>query len=159
MSLWYCPDAHWTGLCKRITPCLKIPVPSGARQRDMPMLRPISQFRKVLAQFSEPSAMSSSQPCTVRRKIILTTEVTLMTSVGNDAADTVRHSCLSCFQISVATKEKSLSKAVSRNERLLRARICTELAKKVSPGLRDSACWRSGEITQPRTNFFGQLSS
>ena len=23
--------------------------------------------------------------------------------------------------------------------------------------LRDSACWRSGEITQPRTNFFGQL--
>ena len=29
--------------------------------------------------------------------------------------------------------------------------------KKVCPRLRDSACWRSGEITQPRTNFFGQL--
>ena len=29
----------------------------------------------------------------------------------------------------------------------------TELAKKVCPGLHDSACWRSGEITQPRTNF------
>ena len=28
----------------------------------------------------------------------------------------------------------------------------TELAKKVCPRLRDSACWRSGEITQPRTN-------
>ena len=33
----------------------------------------------------------------------------------------------------------------------------SELAKKVSPRLRDSACWRSGEITQPRTHFFGQL--
>ena len=33
----------------------------------------------------------------------------------------------------------------------------TELAKKVSPRLRDSACWRSAEITQPRTHFFGQL--
>ena len=33
----------------------------------------------------------------------------------------------------------------------------TELAKKVRHRLRDSACWRSGEITQPRTNFFGQL--
>ena len=33
----------------------------------------------------------------------------------------------------------------------------TELAKKVCPGLHDSACWRSGEITQLRTNFFGQL--
>ena len=33
----------------------------------------------------------------------------------------------------------------------------TELAKKVCPRLRDSTCWRSGEITQPRTNFFGQL--
>ena len=29
----------------------------------------------------------------------------------------------------------------------------TELAKKVCPRLRDSACWRSGEITQPRTKF------
>ena len=33
----------------------------------------------------------------------------------------------------------------------------TEWAKKVCPKLRDSAWWRSGEITQPRTNFFGQL--
>ena len=33
----------------------------------------------------------------------------------------------------------------------------TELAKKVCPRLRDSACWRGAEITQPRTNFFGQL--
>ena len=33
----------------------------------------------------------------------------------------------------------------------------TEFAKKVCPRLRDSACWRSGEITQPKTNFFGQL--
>ena len=33
----------------------------------------------------------------------------------------------------------------------------TELAKKVCPRLSDSACWRSGEITQLRTNFFGQL--
>ena len=32
---------------------------------------------------------------------------------------------------------------------------CTELAKKVCTRLRDSACWRSGEITQPRTNFCG----
>ena len=35
----------------------------------------------------------------------------------------------------------------------------TELAKKVCPWLRDSACWRSGEITQPRTTVFGQLCS
>ena len=33
----------------------------------------------------------------------------------------------------------------------------TELAKKVCPRLRDSACWHSGEITQPRTNSFGHL--
>ena len=33
----------------------------------------------------------------------------------------------------------------------------TELVKKVCPRLRDSACWLSGEITQPRTNFFGLL--
>ena len=33
----------------------------------------------------------------------------------------------------------------------------TELAKKMCPRLRDSACWRSDEITQPRINFFGQL--
>ena len=33
----------------------------------------------------------------------------------------------------------------------------TELANKVCPRLCDSASWRSGEITQPRTNFFGQL--
>ena len=26
---------------------------------------------------------------------------------------------------------------------------CTELANKVCPRLRDSACWRSGEMTQP----------
>ena len=32
----------------------------------------------------------------------------------------------------------------------------TELAKKVCPRLRDSACLRSGEITQSRTHFFGQ---
>ena len=33
----------------------------------------------------------------------------------------------------------------------------TELANKVCPGLHDSACWRSGEITPPsRTHFFGQ---
>ena len=31
------------------------------------------------------------------------------------------------------------------------------MAKKVCPRLHDSACWRSGEITQPRTNFLGQL--
>ena len=37
------------------------------------------------------------------------------------------------------------------------AETSTELAKKVSPRLRDSACWRSGEITQPRTHSFGQL--
>ena len=36
---------------------------------------------------------------------------------------------------------------------------CTELAKKVCPRLHDSACWHSGEITQPRTNFFVQLCS
>ena len=30
------------------------------------------------------------------------------------------------------------------------------MAKKVCSRLRDSACWRSGEITQPRTNSFGQ---
>ena len=36
-------------------------------------------------------------------------------------------------------------------------KICTELAKKVCPRLRDSACWRSGETTQPMTHFFGQL--
>ena len=30
-------------------------------------------------------------------------------------------------------------------------------AKKVCPRLRYSACWRSGEITQPRTHCFGQL--
>ena len=36
--------------------------------------------------------------------------------------------------------------------------VCsTELAKKVCPRLRDSACWHSEEITQPWTNFFGQL--
>ena len=35
--------------------------------------------------------------------------------------------------------------------------VYTEWAKKVCPRLRDSACWRSGEITQPRTHFFGQL--
>ena len=29
----------------------------------------------------------------------------------------------------------------------------TELVKKVCPRLRDSACWRRGEITQPRTIF------
>ena len=34
---------------------------------------------------------------------------------------------------------------------------CTELAKTVCPRLRDSAYWRSGEITQPRTHFFAQL--
>ena len=35
--------------------------------------------------------------------------------------------------------------------------VATELAKQVCHRLRDSACRRSGEITQPRTNFFGQL--
>ena len=29
--------------------------------------------------------------------------------------------------------------------------------KSLSYRLRDSACWRSGEITQPRANFLGQL--
>ena len=33
----------------------------------------------------------------------------------------------------------------------------TELAQKVCPRLRDSACWRSGEITQPRTLFWQTL--
>ena len=33
----------------------------------------------------------------------------------------------------------------------------TEMAKKVCPRLCDSACWRSGEFTQPRTHFFDQL--
>ena len=33
----------------------------------------------------------------------------------------------------------------------------SELAKNVCPSLHDSACWRSGEITQPRTHFFGPL--
>ena len=33
----------------------------------------------------------------------------------------------------------------------------TGLPNKVCPRLRDSACWRSGEITQPRSHFFGQL--
>ena len=32
-------------------------------------------------------------------------------------------------------------------------RCCTGLPNKVCPRLRDSACWRSGEITQPRTRF------
>ena len=32
-----------------------------------------------------------------------------------------------------------------------------QLSKKNCPRLRDSACWRSGEITQPWTNFFVQL--
>ena len=36
-------------------------------------------------------------------------------------------------------------------------KLCTELAKKGCPSLHDSACWCSGEITQPRANFFGQL--
>ena len=36
-------------------------------------------------------------------------------------------------------------------------RCCTELAKKVCTRLRDSAYWCIGEITQPRTNIFGQL--
>ena len=31
------------------------------------------------------------------------------------------------------------------------------MAINVCPRLRDSACWRSCEITQPRTNFFAQL--
>ena len=31
------------------------------------------------------------------------------------------------------------------------------MAKKVCPRLRDSACWRSVEITQPSINFFAQL--
>ena len=34
---------------------------------------------------------------------------------------------------------------------------CTELAKKDCPRWRDSACWRCGEITQPRTYFFDHL--
>ena len=34
---------------------------------------------------------------------------------------------------------------------------CTELAKKVCPRLRDLATAPAGGITQPRTNFFGQL--
>ena len=35
----------------------------------------------------------------------------------------------------------------------------TELAKKVSPRLRDLAIASAGGITQPRTHFFGQLCS
>ena len=36
--------------------------------------------------------------------------------------------------------------------------MCTELAKKVCPRLRDSVFWRSGEITQPTgQTFFCQL--
>ena len=31
--------------------------------------------------------------------------------------------------------------------------IYTELAKRACPRLRDSACWRSGDITQPMTKF------
>ena len=31
------------------------------------------------------------------------------------------------------------------------------VGKKKRPRLRDSACWRSGEITQPRKKFFGLL--
>ena len=32
----------------------------------------------------------------------------------------------------------------------------TGLPNKVCPRLRDSACWRSGEITQPRTSLIGE---
>ena len=35
-----------TGLCKRSVPSLKTPAPSAARQSDLPMHSPISQFRK-----------------------------------------------------------------------------------------------------------------
>ena len=37
-----------------------------------------------------------------------------------------------------------------------RGRVC-RVGKKVCPRFRGSACWRSGEITQPRTNLFGHL--
>ena len=52
-----------TGLIKSKFPCLKIPAPSADRQSDLPMLSPISQFRKVLAPFSELSAIPFVQPC------------------------------------------------------------------------------------------------
>ena len=62
---------------------------------------------------------------------------------------------LFCFGVSVKTLDVLLELMI----KLPTTRsCCTELAKKVCPcRLRDSACWRSGEITQPRTNFFGQL--
>ena len=53
-----------TGLCKRSVPSLKTPAPSAARQSDLPMHSPISQFRKVLAQFFQLGAISVARPCT-----------------------------------------------------------------------------------------------
>ena len=44
-------------------PCLKIPAPSVARQSGLPMHSPISQFRKVLVQFSELCANYIARPC------------------------------------------------------------------------------------------------
>ena len=48
------------GCAKKMCPVWKFPPPVGpgwARQSDLPKHRPISQFRKVLAQFSELSAI------------------------------------------------------------------------------------------------------
>ena len=50
-------------------PCLKIPAPSVARQSGLPMHSPISQFRKVLAQFYEFSAISFAQPYLMDRVV------------------------------------------------------------------------------------------
>ena len=52
-----------TGLCKRKVQFFKIPTHSAARQIDLPMHIPISQFLIALAQFSEHSAVSFAQPC------------------------------------------------------------------------------------------------
>ena len=55
---------------KRNVPCLKIPAPSAAMLIDLPMHIPISQFWKVLAQFSELSAVYFAQPCTFKCKLL-----------------------------------------------------------------------------------------
>ena len=52
-----------TGLCKRNVPCLKIPAPCAAGESGLPLHSSISQFWRVLAQFSEPGTISFAQPC------------------------------------------------------------------------------------------------
>ena len=62
-------------------------------------------------------------------------------------------SAINSYLVSVA----DVSRVVAHYPEGAELRLHFDAGGAVYPRLRDSARWRSGELTQPRTNFFGQL--